>query len=240
MVIDRLEQIWSMSESDYLSVTIDKKKQVHPSKTLIVCHGLTGDKIGPQKLLSHLSSYIASSNDKIQILRFDFRGSGLSSGDFIHTTLTSMCQDALWIAGQLTTEIIWSGISTGAVVALMAAAKRNKKESLIAISNGFLETENFKNLDQEIVSIRNGQLYLSRKYFLERSCLHPRKNLFKQVGSITTILGSSDQKHFSQRALLMAADVRVDVIEGGDHLFTNPQTRKQLFLQFKDRLDEQT
>lgn len=238
MIIHRSEEIWQISENGWFSVTLDKRIKGNLNQTLILCHGLTGDKIGPQKLLSELSSYLVHSTDGLLTVRFDFRGSGLSSGDFSQTSLNSMCDDALWIASRFSSPVIWAGISTGALIALMAAGKRGNKERVIAISNGFAETIDFNDLEANPVPLRDGQLFLSKDYFAARSHLRPRANYFDKSGSITTILGSKDDKHFCEYSSLMKAGITVHVIEGADHLFTGPEKRKELFSYLKDRINE--
>lgn len=237
IAMKRSENILYLSENEWLSITSDQGS-INPCATIILCHGLTGDKIGPQKLLSDLSLHLAT-NCKVEVIRFDFQGSELSSGVFIHTTLASMQTNALQIAQNLNTPVIWMGISTGATVALMAAAKREKKEKVIAISNGFSESINFTHLENDLVPLREGQLWLSKEYFLQRTLLYPRRNYFSKVGSISVILGSEDSKHFCEYpSLQKLLEVEVTVIEGGDHLFTQVEKRKEVFLYLEEKVSE--
>jgi len=237
-LIQRFEEIWRMSENSWLSTTVDRNINNYRNKTLIICHGLTGDKIGPQKLLSDLSGYLALSCGGAEVVRFDFRGSGLSSGTFVDTSLDSMCEDALWIANRFSSPVIWVGLSTGALIALMAAGKRGKKEQVIAVSNGFADQIDFNNLEGNLVPLRGGQLFLSKDYFVTRSRLCPRANYFHKTGAITSILGSNDEKHFREYHSLQDAGVKAHIIDGGDHLFTDLGKRKELFSYLKDLINE--
>lgn len=226
--LQRSEEIWSFPEKQWLSVTRDRCSGITPRATLLFCHGLTGDKIGPQKLLSDLSAHLAISCG-VEVVRFDFRGSGLSSGSFSETSLDSMCEDALWISKHLDAPLIWIGISTGALVALMTAAKRLQNENVIAISNGFSESVTFNNTEENLVPIRGGQLFLSNDYFYKRTLLHPRQDFFPKVGIITVVLGSNDEKHYPEYQSLQNSGINVHTLEGGDHLFTKSEIRKKLF-----------
>lgn len=228
-LVKRIESVWKMSEKDNLSITIDSCLDIHPAATLILCHGLTGDKIGPQKLLSDLSFHLVEHLKTVQVVRFDFRGSGLSSGEFFNTTLNSMCEDAAFIGSRWDCPVIWMGISTGALIALAAAAERRKNESVIAISNGFAESILFTNLEESHVPLRGGQLLISNQFFLERSALNPRLRYFSIVGDLDVILGSNDEKHFQEYDTLQTAGARVHIIEKADHLFTGPKKRKELY-----------
>ncbi len=235
-MIQRVEKILQSSEDSWLSVTIDKYVS-HPRSTIVLCHGLTGDKIGPQKLLSDLSRYLVF-HCRVDIVRFDFRGSGLSSGLFVDTTLSSMQEDALNAANISDHPILWIGISTGAIVALMASASRQKKENIIAVSNGFLESVDIGQIGSDPVSIRNGQLFLTKKYFEERLVLRPREQYFSKVGPITVVLGSEDKKHYCEYSSLQEMGIEVHGIQGADHVFTNPEKRKQLFLYLQEKINE--
>ncbi|MBS0585543.1 MAG: alpha/beta hydrolase [Verrucomicrobia bacterium] len=184
----RNERIISLENGDWLSVTEDRPDI--PSKaTVIFCHGLSGDKVGPQKLLTLLSSKISSCSS-VRVLRFDFRGSGLSSGAFLNTSLDMMIREAVFIADNLTSDletVIWMGFSTGSLIALIASALRKKNERVVAISNGFTEEISFLGAE-DVVSIRDGQFFLPKTYFLEREKLQPRKNFFPFCSKIDCIL----------------------------------------------------
>lgn len=232
--LQRKEEIWKTSPYSWLSVTIDQIKK--PSASVILCHGLTGDKVGPQKLLSDLSLHLVKTSN-IEIIRFDFRGSGLSSGSFEQTSLGSMIEDALMVAKRQTLPIIWMGISTGALVALIAAATRDKNEKVIAISNGFTQNPNFTDLNEDPIPLREGQLYLSKNYFLQRSAIRP-KDYFAKVRDLRVILGSNDPKHYGEHQKLRDANIEVHLIKEGDHLFTNPEKRKELFIFIEELLNE--
>ncbi len=226
--LKRNEKIYKISKNSWISVTLDKCLESSKGN-LIICHGLTGDKIGSQRLLSDLSCFL-SLNCQIDVIRFDFRGSGLSSGAFKDTTLNSMLHDALWVSDLYNKPLVWMGISTGSIIALMAAAARKKQEKVIAISNGFAESITFSNINnKELISIRDGQLFISNKFFRERLELYPRKNLFPKIGTLNIILGSKDYKHYKEYNSLIKLGVHVNVIKNADHLFSEPESRKTLF-----------
>ena len=232
-MIQRSEEIWPRSLNQWLSVTIDRAPTA-PKATIILCHGLTGDKIGPQKLLANLSFHLACG--EADVVRFDFRGSGFSSGSFLTTSLNSMLEDALWVAGRKKHNIFWMGISTGALIALMAAAHRNKNEPVVAISNGLAESIAFDPMQEDPVSLHGGQLQLNKQYFESRATLRPRSCFFNKLTDISVILGSKDEKHYRERQSLIDAGIRVHTIQDSDHLFTAPQHRKELFNYIEKRV----
>ena len=236
-MLKRREEIWRLSSDEWLSVSIDQV--VDKSKTcMVLLHGLSGDKIGPQGLLSNLSKYICE-NCNIKVVRFDFRGSGLSSSKFIKTSLHSMCEDALFVANNISETIIWSGISTGALIAIMAAAKRGENETMLAISNGFAEKVEFNDLGITPVPIRGGQLFLEKQYFDDRAKLFPRKSYFSKLLNKKVVLGSGDLKHYSEIESLKNFNIDIHVIDGADHLFSSLKHRLDLFRKVRQWIDEE-
>ena len=70
-----------------------------PVPGVLLCHGLTGHRIEAHRLFVKASRALAAAG--IGSLRFDFRGSGESGGDFERMTVTSEVSDALAAAGWL-------------------------------------------------------------------------------------------------------------------------------------------
>lgn len=97
-----------------------------PHPAVLICHGLGGHKTGKFRLYVVLSEMLARNG--IASLRFDFRGSGDSEGDFSGTTLESEVSDAtaalnklLTLPGIDTSRIGLFGRSFGGTIALMIA-----------------------------------------------------------------------------------------------------------------------
>ena len=99
-----------------------------PFGFVIFCHGLGGDKVGRFRSCVALSSLLAASS--IASVRFDFRGSGDSSGDFSELTLDRCIHDLEcvyeWVRQQSLFDPSRCGLmgrSFGGVVTIAAAAK---------------------------------------------------------------------------------------------------------------------
>ncbi|MDK2950404.1 MAG: uncharacterized protein PWQ77_69 [Kosmotogales bacterium] len=71
---------------------IDKPKNANPVPVVIILHGFTGNHIGSQFKLSLLAKKLAKIG--IASVRFDFRGSGNSDGEFENMTISSETNDA--------------------------------------------------------------------------------------------------------------------------------------------------
>lgn len=103
--------------------------------TVLVCHGLGGHKTGKYRLYVHLAEMLAKIG--IGCLRFDFRGSGDSEGNFHDMTIDSEVSDALKALEYLktnpridTSRVGIFGRSFGGVIAITAASRFQKIKSL--------------------------------------------------------------------------------------------------------------
>jgi dipeptidyl aminopeptidase/acylaminoacyl peptidase len=99
-----------------------------PFPTVLICHGLAGNKIGRFRVYVELAQKLAQAG--IGVLRIDFRGSGDSEGDFIDMTITSELEDAKRALDYLTSHpqvdakrIGLFGTSLGGLIAIITAAK---------------------------------------------------------------------------------------------------------------------
>ena len=193
--IQRTFEFFPIKENRQLLVVKDHKKAITPKKRVIICHGLTGDNIGPQRLLERLSLQLCETFDELEVVRFDFEGAGFSSSSFEKTTFKQMVENALSIALGPLPIFCWIGLSTGALIALKASYLREKKEPVIAISNG-LFTPSFS-VSKEPVSIRDGQLFLDPLFFEEKNSLDIKNLVEKTKPYLKVILGEDDLKHIN-------------------------------------------
>ena len=106
-----------------------------PFPAILICHGLAGHKTGKFRLYVLLAEKLSKLG--IASLRFDFRGSGDSEGDFSDMTLESEVSDALVALEYLrnrrdvdNSRIGLFGRSVGGTVALIAARKSGPVKSL--------------------------------------------------------------------------------------------------------------
>jgi len=70
-----------------------------PAPAVLLCHGMTGHRIEAHRLFIKASRALAAAG--IASLRFDFRGSGESDGNFEQMTVSGEVSDALAAAGWL-------------------------------------------------------------------------------------------------------------------------------------------
>jgi len=217
-----------LKDEGCLYVSKDQKNENSPFSILLL-HGLTGDQIGPGKLLANLSLQLAMHFEDISFYRFDFRGSGLSSGSFSKTSFESMLQDAIFIESLLQNPIAIIGLSTGSLVALALAQKLQKNQAVLAISQGFFTQNVIFDESDALIPIREGQHFISPDFFIQKTNLPLNRWLIDQKQNLSIILGGSDSRHLDCIPKLQSLGIYPEVIDQADHLFNDPQARFNLF-----------
>lgn len=113
-----------------------------PCPAVLMCHGFAGHKIGKNKLYVSLSEKLAELG--IASLRFDFRGSGDSEGDFSHMTISGEVGDAVEATEYLieasgidSSALGIFGRSLGGIVAIMTAEQTNVFQSIAIWASAF-------------------------------------------------------------------------------------------------------
>jgi hypothetical protein len=198
-------------------------------RALIVCaHGLTGDRSGPAELLSHWAAGQAA--DGVAVLRFDFRGSGESSGSWTGTTFDAMISDQVsigtWARETLgPVPVITAGISIGGVPAALAAPRLDAVGTLL-MSSDLIEGVRFG--VNGSTPIRAGEFHLPHRFFRERELLRPRTELHRWGRPWGLIHGAEDSKVRKAAAELADLGAWVREIPGTDHLFESADARAAL------------
>ncbi len=192
---------------------------------IIISHGLTGDRTGPQGLLSKLSKHLADNG--MLVIRFDFRGSGDSTGCFEKTTFTSMLEDVGFVTQWAKKEYFncpvgMLGLSIGGVVATLGAIE-HKCKALSLLSSDLIENIAFK--VNGLVPIREGQLYLEETFFRERENLYPRTRLLESNIPTKLLYGELDEKVSTAVQSLRGSNIYIEEVNGVDHLFETTEAR---------------
>jgi dienelactone hydrolase len=206
------------------------------SPAVVMYHGFTGQRIESHRLFVKMARRLMA--DGIAALRFDFRGSGESEGDFRDMTISGEIDDALaaidFLCGQPevdTNRLGVLGLSMGGCVAASVAGRGPSLKTLVLWSAVAQVAELFQHgTGQEKIAewrrvgeIDLGGLMLGVGFLDDLPRIDPLKNLSQFKGASLIIHGSEDavvpvteahvyHKHLGDRSTL-------HIIDGADHTF---------------------
>jgi alpha/beta superfamily hydrolase len=196
---------------------------------LVACgHGLTGDRCGPAELLSHWAEELARSG--VAVARMDFRGSGDSSGVWAETSFDGMISDYLavvaWAKKEYpVTPLVHAGLSTGGVIAAMAAAQRRGVDGLLLMSTDFWEEPDPRPF---VEVVRDGEFHEPLMMPPERDALRARDVLTGLTCPKRLIYGERDEFLLSELPRLLACGVEAVPVPDTGHLFEGIAERRTL------------
>lgn len=222
----RIEQIVPVT-GGHCFVVLDEPDTV--PHALVVCgHGLTGDRCGPAEILSHWAGNLAALG--IAVVRMDFRGSGDSSGVWAETTFDGMISDYLavvaWAKDRLpVAPLVHAGLSTGGVIAAMAAAQRSDVDGLLLMSTDFWEEPDPRPF---IEVVRDGEFHEPLMMPPERDALRAREVLAALPCPKLLIYGDQDDFLLAELPRLLDCGIEATPIPGAGHLFEGIAERRSL------------
>ncbi len=212
---------------------------------IIVCHGFTGTKIESDRLF--VSFARRASRQGYPVLRFDFTGSGDSSGEFEDTTLSQWLNDLDRIISETPNLLsspnhpILAGISLGGSASIIQAASDKRIQAVICWAPGVFLVKSFRKLFGEALweRLNNEQIaynlhntaFALKPTFLEDIKQYKPINSVKNISPrpLLIIHGSWDNvvPIDYARQLYEAADNPKKLIEipHADHSFTYYQER---------------
>lgn len=209
-----------------------------PPRALVVCaHGLTGDRSGPAGLLAEWSARLSALG--FAVVRFDFRGSGESFGEFEDTSFAGMIDDTVavgtWARDRVgAVPVVAAGISIGGVPAALSAGRLNASATVL-MSSDLIEDVRFNTAG--MTAIRGGEAHLPARFFRERETLHPRRALREMDRPWLLVYGAEDAKVAKAAVDLHALGADVVAVPSADHLFGSVAARKSLIAATADFLD---
>lgn len=110
-----------------------------PVPAVVMCHGFAGNKVGRHRIYVQLAQSLAKAG--IASLRFDFRGSGDSEGEFADMTIEEEVSDAMQALDFLrkdrqvdSSRIGLLGNSFGGAIAVLAAHRDQNVRSLVLLA----------------------------------------------------------------------------------------------------------
>ncbi len=210
-----------------------------PFPALTMLHGFTGQRVEPHRLFVKIARKLAPQG--IAVLRFDFRGSGESEGDFKDMTVSGEIEDALasldFLASQPEVDknrMGVLGLSMGGFVASCVAAKDPRVKFLVLWAAGARPFQMFpryvhlsdKNVKEWMETGERdfGGIVLGSAFLKDlKAFKNPVPRLSKFKGKSIVIHGSADTSvPVSEAAIYqktLGRKAQVHILEGADHTF---------------------
>jgi uncharacterized protein len=136
---ERIPVIFENEGQKIFGVFHQPLNQQKPVPAVLMCHGFAGNKIGKYRIYISIAQKLAQMG--IATLRFDFRGSGESEGEFSDLTIEGEVSDALkgleFLQNNSQVDPKRIGIlgnSFGGAIAVKAAKKSGQAKSLVLLA----------------------------------------------------------------------------------------------------------
>jgi len=210
-------------------------------------HGFTGTKIEPHRIFVKMARELMTHG--IAALRFDFRGSGESEGDFVDMTVEGEISDALKSLDFLQDQpeldrhrIGVLGLSLGGLVAACVAGREARVKSL-ALWAALGLVEEVTLWDEEYQEAAQQQL--TERGFIDRegnlmgaafieglSRIRPLEELAGYQGPALIIHGTEDEALDLRNALAYQKGIpgrkELHLVEGADHTFDSHEWEREV------------
>jgi len=231
--------IYFENEGQFISGTLHIPEGGGPAPGVVFCHGFTGTKVE-----SHFI-FVAAARELerrgIVSLRFDFRGSGESEGEFVDMTPSGEISDALRavhvVAGLPEVDagrIGVVGLSLGGMVAACLAGRDARVKSVVLWSalaeiHRGVDTERSATWSDQMETqgwADAGGLKVGKIGFEDRHALRPARELADSDAPVLIVHGSNDTvvppehaQFFLEKASRPGRKVHKQIIDGADHTF---------------------
>ena len=210
-----------------------------PCPAVAFFHGFTGTKVEPHRIFVKTARELAALG--FYVLRFDFRGSGDSAGDFSEMTIGGEVSDAIKSIDVLTAmpgvdpdRIGILGLSMGGCVAAFVSGQDSRVKSTVMWAplsddppdrkQEILERAKSTPTPEEI-ALANPNI-VGKAFYEELPKISPSATLQQFAGALLVIHGSGDDvvpvSHGKRYYELMCgrdAPTALEIIDKGDHTF---------------------
>ncbi|MCM8758409.1 MAG: alpha/beta fold hydrolase [Candidatus Omnitrophica bacterium] len=214
---------------------------------VILCHGFSGNKAESHFIFTRLARCLAKNG--MVCFRFDFMGSGDSSGDFEHMTLQTEIQDAENALKYLVKQpfidrsrIGILGLSMGAIPATAVSSKQQLKSLCLWSSVAFPQEIEKKILTRRMKKIlaEKGNVYLTgsglrigQKFIESLHKIDPitlakniRGNVLVIHSKDDTVINVSHALAYYNAFHCLAKERKLVILEKGGHTFVMEETEK--------------
>ncbi len=221
-----------------------------PAPAIIMCHGFTGHKAESHRLFVMAARNFADHG--ILSLRFDFRGSGDSGGEFSEMTVSREVEDAKAALDFLTTrpEVTPNrlgvlGLSLGGCVAACLAGRDQRLKSLVlwaACAHPERLSDRLRPVmgDRALMDMEGWPI--GRGLLDDLATIKPLEEVARYLGPSMVIHGMNDEtvpvSEASDYRLALGGRCRLQMIEGADHVFSSLPWKSEVIALSRDFLVE--
>ncbi len=236
------------SEGQTIVGTLHMPKEGGRRPGVLLCHGFTGNRIESHFLFVKMSKELGRRG--IASLRFDFRGSGESDGEFRDMTILTEVADAkraLSFLGRVKgvdgERIGVLGLSLGGCVAACISPERKVRSLVLWSAVAHLENLTRKMLaervgkvpDQLPAAIDMGGHMVGRGFFEAAGKVDPLEAITRCRAPVMVVHGERDEavpmqhaRDYHHAALSRGVTTVLKMIAGGDHTFAESEIEKKV------------
>lgn len=219
-----------------------------PVPAVVLLHGFTGTKVEAHRSFVKLSRALAESG--MAVLRFDFRGSGDSEGDFSQMTVDRECVDAHSALEYVRSraevdqdQIGLLGMSLGGLVAALTSGNDTQiKSRVLWCPVGDPSAAAERKMDPSVIQqfedmgfCDMGGWQVGKEFLMKLHCARPLEQVARCHSPMLLIQGTDDQtvppsdSEMYEKAL-KKADICVErmLIPGANHTFSSVQWETQV------------
>lgn len=205
---------------------------------ILLVHGFTGDKNGPNNIFVKLARELSKNN--FAVLRFDFRGSGKSGGEFVDMTISDEVNDLKtaidFVKKKQFKKIGIVGESLGGAITILGCDKLVDCVVLWYPVIYLQETpafERFKAREEDFdtkgfVTHKklDGRIFkIGKSFYYERKKIKFDDKIIKISCPVMIVTGNNDTSvphNQSERAIkLLNGPKKLEIIKGSEHCFRN-------------------
>ncbi len=211
-----------------------------PAPGVVMCHGFTGSRTEAHLLFVKAAREMCATG--MNVLRFDFRGSGESDGEFQDMTIAGEIADAMaavdFMREQPTVDparIGLVGLSLGGLVAACTASRSEHVRALVLwaaagdLSKVFSSRDNWDELKaglQRDGYVDHGAFRVGQGFYDDCARVNPLAELVDYDGPALVVHGSEDATVIASHAdlymdALVSADKHKYIVAGADHTFSS-------------------
>jgi pimeloyl-ACP methyl ester carboxylesterase len=202
-------------------------------RLVILCHGFTGNKAESGRLFVQAARAFQKAG--LNALRFDFMGSGDSSGEFNEMTPNTQIQDVLdvlEIARRRYKKIALLGLSLGGATVICAAHQARKKPDALLTWSSVPSLRWWNAKPPAGPQSGTNPLVTGKRFFKDRPQVDvPEAYVALDIPRLQ-IQGDKDIPEFCERFAAFSPQndplVRHLIIPGADHVFTTWSDRKRV------------